>query len=45
MTAPTEPQTSETAAVSIRGLSKVFGDRAVIDGLDLDIRPGEFVAL
>jgi sulfonate transport system ATP-binding protein len=41
----TETQTSETAAVSIRGLSKVFGDRAVIDGLDLDIRPGEFVAL
>ncbi|HEV7790211.1 MAG TPA: ABC transporter ATP-binding protein [Pseudonocardia sp.] len=36
---------SETAAVSIRGLSKVFGERAVIDGLDLDIRPGEFVAL
>ncbi|MDT7669781.1 MAG: sulfonate transport system ATP-binding protein, partial [Pseudonocardiales bacterium] len=45
MTATTETQTSETAAVSIRGLSKVFGDRAVIDGLDLDIRPGEFVAL
>jgi sulfonate transport system ATP-binding protein len=45
VTATTETQTSETAAVSIRGLSKVFGDRAVIDGLDLDIRPGEFVAL
>ena len=43
--ATTETQTSETAAVSIRGLSKVFGERAVIDGLDLDIRPGEFVAL
>jgi sulfonate transport system ATP-binding protein len=45
VTATTETQTSETAAVSIRGLSKVFGERAVIDGLDLDIRPGEFVAL
>jgi sulfonate transport system ATP-binding protein len=45
VTATTETQTSDTAAVSIRGLRKVFGDRAVIDGLDLDIRPGEFVAL
>ncbi|MCU1652317.1 MAG: transporter ATP-binding protein [Pseudonocardia sp.] len=45
VTATTETQTSETAAVSVRGLSKVFGERAVIDGLDLDIRPGEFVAL
>jgi sulfonate transport system ATP-binding protein len=45
VTATTETKTSDTAAVSIRGLSKVFGDRAVIDGLDLDIRPGEFVAL
>ena len=32
-------------AVRIRGLTKSFGDRAVLDGLDLDVRPGEFVAL
>lgn len=33
------------AAVSVRGLTRRFGDRAVIDRLDLDIAPGEFVAL
>jgi sulfonate transport system ATP-binding protein len=29
----------------VRGLSRSFGDRAVLDSLDLDIAPGEFVAL
>ncbi len=33
------------AAASVRGLSRSFGDRAVLAGLDLDIAPGEFVAL
>ncbi|MFC3060065.1 ABC transporter ATP-binding protein [Paenirhodobacter populi] len=33
------------AAVEVRGLSRSFGDRRVIDNLDLTIRPGEFVAL
>ena len=33
------------AAVDVRGLSRSFGDRRVIDNLDLTIRPGEFVAL
>ena len=33
------------AAVEVDGLVRAFGDRAVIDGLDLSIRPGEFVAL
>ncbi|MEU8504058.1 ABC transporter ATP-binding protein [Streptomyces brevispora] len=32
-------------AVRVRGLSRVFGDRAVLDGLRLDIARGEFVAL
>ncbi len=40
---------SETAhrslAVRVRGLSRKFGDRTVIDRLDLDIAGGEFVAL
>jgi sulfonate transport system ATP-binding protein len=31
--------------VQVRGLSRYFGDRAVLDQLDLDIGPGEFVAL
>jgi sulfonate transport system ATP-binding protein len=29
----------------VRGLSRVFGDHRVLDGLDLDIAPGEFIAL
>ena len=33
------------ATASVRGMSRRFGDRAVLDGLDLDIAPGEFVAL
>jgi sulfonate transport system ATP-binding protein len=28
-----------------RGLSRAFGERRVLDGLDLDVRRGEFVAL
>src|SRR5687767_12037126 len=34
-----------TAAISIRGLVKRYGDRAAVDGLDLDIRRGEIFAL
>jgi sulfonate transport system ATP-binding protein len=33
------------AAASVRGLTRRFGDRAVLDSLDADIAPGEFVAL
>jgi sulfonate transport system ATP-binding protein len=29
----------------VRGLSRVFGGRAVLDGLDIDIAPGEFIAM
>ena len=29
----------------VRGLSRAFGGQAVLDGLDVDIAPGEFVAL
>ncbi|HEY8547059.1 MAG TPA: ABC transporter ATP-binding protein, partial [Acidimicrobiales bacterium] len=32
-------------AVSLRGVGKAFGDKVVLDGIDLDIRRGEFVAL
>ncbi len=31
--------------VRLSGVAKSFGDRAVLTGLDLDIRPGEFVAV
>jgi sulfonate transport system ATP-binding protein len=33
------------AAVRIRGLERSFGPRKILDGLELDISPGEFVAL
>jgi sulfonate transport system ATP-binding protein len=32
-------------AVSVRGLSRAFGNRTILDGLDLDIAQGEFIAL
>ena len=34
-----------TPSVRVRGLSRHFGARAVIDALNIDIAPGEFVAL
>ncbi len=36
---------STDLAVSVRGLSRSFGDRVVLDALDLSIRRGEFVAM
>jgi sulfonate transport system ATP-binding protein len=36
---------SAAVAASVRGLTKRFGARAVLDALDLDIKAGEFVAL
>ncbi|SNQ48447.1 alkanesulfonate transporter subunit; ATP-binding component of ABC superfamily [Frankia canadensis] len=33
------------AAVRVRGLRRAFGDQVVLDGLDLTVAPGEFVAL
>ena len=41
LSSPLDPQ----AAISIRGLVKRYGDRAAVDGLDLDIRRGEIFAL
>ncbi|MFZ4284901.1 ABC transporter ATP-binding protein [Variovorax sp. HJSM1_2] len=36
---------AEHLAASVRGLKRVYGARAVINGLDLSIQRGEFVAL
>ncbi|OHV35036.1 MULTISPECIES: ABC transporter ATP-binding protein [Pseudofrankia] len=40
-----KPGPRARAAVEVRGLRREFGGRAVIDGLDLTVAPGEFVAL
>ncbi|MCU1457906.1 MAG: transporter related protein [Actinomycetia bacterium] len=35
----------DALAVSALGVRRTFGDRQVLRGIDLDVRPGEFVAL
>lgn len=50
MTSMRAPEATSTSAVlepaaSIRGLTKVFGGRRVLGPVDLDVYPGEFVAL
>jgi sulfonate transport system ATP-binding protein len=40
---PAAGQDGPTARV--RGLRRVFGDRTILDDLDIDIAPGEFIAL
>jgi sulfonate transport system ATP-binding protein len=42
---PRRIETSTQAAVHVRGLRKAFADNVVLDGIDLDIRRGEFVVL
>ncbi|WP_157440614.1 metal ABC transporter ATP-binding protein [Actinokineospora inagensis] len=37
--------TSSTPAVSLAGARLAYGDRVLWDGLDLDVAPGEFVAV
>ena len=40
-----DPFPAEALTVRARGVTRTFGDRTVLRGIDLDIRPGEFVAL
>ncbi|MGY1619465.1 ABC transporter ATP-binding protein [Geodermatophilus sp. SYSU D00691] len=42
---PTTPAPGPEAAVHVRGLVKRYGDRTVVDDLDLDVRRGEVFAL
>ncbi|WP_395104140.1 ABC transporter ATP-binding protein [Actinomadura sp. SCN-SB] len=37
--------TTDRAVVTISGLTRRYGERAVLDAIDLEIAPGEFVAL
>ncbi|WP_190816889.1 ABC transporter ATP-binding protein [Saccharopolyspora pogona] len=39
------PTEIHSGQVRVRGLVRRFGDRVVLEGIDLDIAPGEFVAL
>jgi putative spermidine/putrescine transport system ATP-binding protein len=32
-------------ALALRGLTKRYGDAVAVDGIDLDVRPGEFITL
>ena len=40
-----EDDSAGELAARVRGLTRAFGERRVLDGLDLDIAPGEFLAL
>ncbi|GAB3183613.1 amino acid ABC transporter ATP-binding protein [Hydrogenophaga aquatica] len=39
------PNTESPAAVSIRGLRKSYGSNEVLKGIDLEVRPGEVIAI
>ncbi len=45
MATSVQRQVRRAAAVEVAGMTRVFGDRRVIDGLDLRVEAGEFVAL
>jgi sulfonate transport system ATP-binding protein len=39
------PTDASAVRITLNGLNKRFGERRVLDALDLDIQPGEFVAI
>ncbi|MFE7766478.1 metal ABC transporter ATP-binding protein [Streptomyces sp. NPDC057438] len=41
----TERRDADGAVVSLRGAALAYGDRVLWQGLDLDVRPGEFLAV
>jgi spermidine/putrescine ABC transporter ATP-binding subunit len=42
---PTRPAAGERPALVLRALTKHFGSAVAVDGIDLDVRPGEFLTL
>ncbi len=40
-----QPTGGDTPAVDLRGVRRAFSDKVVLDGIDLTVRRGEFVAL
>ncbi len=45
MAAGPATETPERPALVLRGLTKAFGDVMAVDGVDLAVRPGEFITL
>jgi sulfonate transport system ATP-binding protein len=45
LTPPIEQRQKGAIAFSLRGIGKKFGDKVVLDGIDLDVHEGEFVAV
>ena len=45
LVSPADSLAAPATAASVRGLSRKFGDRTVLHGVDLDIAHGEFIAL
>ena len=45
MNAPQAAGIAASAAVRAKGLCKRYGELAAVDGLDLEIAPGEFLGL
>jgi putative spermidine/putrescine transport system ATP-binding protein len=43
--AAAEPDGGSSAAIRVQGLRKNYGPVVALDGVDLDIRPGEFFTL
>jgi sulfonate transport system ATP-binding protein len=42
---PSQRANSAGAALTLRGVTKMFGSHRVLNGIDLDIEPGEFIAI
>ena len=42
---PTRPAAGDRPALVLRALTKHFGSAVAVDGIDLDVRPGEFLTL
>jgi sulfonate transport system ATP-binding protein len=39
------PSAAKGLALAVRDVRKVYGERVVLDGVDLDVAPGEFIAI
>ncbi|WP_082468012.1 ABC transporter ATP-binding protein [Leifsonia sp. Leaf264] len=42
---PAAGANDDTGSVSLRGITKIFGSATAVDGIDLEVRSGEFISL